>query len=189
MEFTLAGLRSAGFRGFVPFTDLGRYRSKLSSPGVYAVLRPESSTLLLSDISTGFWHRDRNPAYPLVKLVQRWELATPVLYFGKAGGIDGGITLWERLDLYRRYGAGENAAHRGGRAIWQVEDASNQLLVGWSTTPGHDPECVEERLLEHFNATFKLLPMANQRRGKKCEHQPKCRWNGGRGSVAQPGKS
>ncbi|SCC13911.1 hypothetical protein GA0061083_2874 [Pseudarthrobacter enclensis] len=179
MEFTLAELRAAGFRGFVPFSALERHRSELSSPGVYVVIRPEPSALVLRDSSTGFWYRGKNPAYPLTKLRHKWELPTPMLYIGKAGAINGGTTLWERLDLYRRYGAGENTTHRGGRAIWQIEDAANQLLVGWSKTPGLNPECVEERLLELFDVTFDMLPMANQRRGTKCKHQPRCDWNGG----------
>lgn len=178
MEFTLMDLRSAGFGGFVPFTALDAYSSELSSPGVYCVLRPEASEVLLTDTSTAFWHQRKNPAYPTMKLQRRWELPTPVLYIGKAGGIAGGTSLWERLHLYRRYGAGENAAHRGGRAIWQVQDAAYQLLVGWTTTSGLDPECVEEQLLELFENRFGLLPLANQRRGKKCKHQPQCRWAG-----------
>ena len=178
MEFTLVELRAAGFRGFVPFTALDAYRSDLCSSGVYCVLRPEASKVLLTETSTAFWYQGKNPAYPTMKLQRRWELPTPVLYFGKAGGIDGGTSLWERLDLYRRYGAGENVAHRGGRALWQVQDAGKQLLVGWATTPGLDPECVEEHLLELFENTFGTLPMANQRRGKKCKHHPQCRWTG-----------
>lgn len=178
MEFTLVGLQSVGFEGFVPFTALDTYRSELSSPGVYAVLRPEGSALALSEISTAFWYQDKNPAYPLVKLQGRWDLPTPVLYIGKAGGIDGGTSLFERLHLFRRYGAGENATHRGGRALWQIEDAANQLLVGWTATPRLDPECVEEQLLELFRGKFKMLPLANQQRGKKCKHQTRCRWSG-----------
>lgn len=113
-----------------------------------------------------------------MKLQRRWDLRTPVLYIGKAGGIEGGTSLWERLQLYRRYGAGENATHRGGRAIWQVKDATNQLLVRWTATSRLDPECVEEQLLECFRNNFGMLPLANQRCGKKCKHRPLCRWAG-----------
>lgn len=176
MNFTLTELRSAGFGGFVPFTALDAYRSELAVPGVYAVLRPEDSGVLLTDTSTAFWYRGKNPAYPLTKLQRRWELSTSVLYIGKAGGFEGGTSLWERLQLYRRYGEGENVAHRGGRAIWQVKDAVNQLLVCWTATPMLDPECVEEQLLERFRGDFMMLPMTNQKRGKKCSHRPPCRW-------------
>lgn len=175
-EFSHDGLRSAGFHGFIPFSSLDIGRTDLAVSGVYAVLRPEESSAHISETSTAFWHRGRNPAYPLSKLQRRWDLATSVLYIGKAGGMDGGTTLGERLDLYRRYGKGENATHRGGRGIWQVEDAANQLLICWTATPGLDPECVEDHLLTQFERQYHVLPLANQRRGKKCKHQPLCRW-------------
>ena len=114
--------------------------------------------------------------YPLKRLQKKWDLQTPVLYIGKAGGIHGGTSLWERLHLYRRYGAGENATHRGGRAIWQVQDAVNQLLLCWADTPSLDPGCVEEQLLRFFEATYGMLPLANQAHGKKCQHRPLCSW-------------
>lgn len=178
MEFTSTGMQSSGFVGFVPFIALDTCRYELSSPGVYAVLRPGDSEVLLTETSTAFWYQGKNPAYKLMKLQTRWDLPTPVLYFGKAGGMEGGTSLWERLQLYRRYGAGENVTHRGGRAIWQIQDAANQLLVCWTETPGLGPECVEEQLLDLFRSDFGVLPLANQRRGEKCQHEPLCRWPG-----------
>lgn len=177
MEFTQGGLKAAGFGGFVSFGALDGHHAELSSPGVYAVLRPEGSDLLLTETSTGFWYQGRNPAYRLAKLQKRWDLPTPVLYIGKAGDIEGGgTTLWQRLQLFRRYGAGENVAHRGGRAIWQVQGAASQLSVCWMAAPGLDPECVEGQLLELFKNEFRALPLANQKGGKKCRHKPVCRW-------------
>lgn len=177
MEFTQGGLKAAGFGGFVSFGALDAHRAELSSPGVYAVLRPEGSQLLLTEASTGFWYQGRNPAYRLAKLQKKWDLRTPVLYIGKAGDMDGGgITLWQRLQLFRRYGAGENVAHRGGRAIWQIQGAASQLRVCWMATSGLDPECVEDQLLELFKDEFRVLPLANQKSGKKCKHTLVCRW-------------
>lgn len=161
MEFTVAGLQAAGFSGFVAFGALDVHDLELSSPGVYAVLRPEGSEVL-TETSTGFWYQGRNPAYRLAKLQKRWDLPTPVLYIGKAGDIEGeGTSLWQRLQLFRRYGAGENVSHRGGRAIWQIQDAVNQLRVCWTATPRLDPECVEDQLLELFKKEFRALPLAN----------------------------
>ena len=185
MEFTQGGMKAAGFDGFVSFGALNAHHAELSLPGVYAVLRPEGSNLLLSEANTGFWYQGRNPAYRLAKLQKRWDLPTPVLYIGKAGDIEGGGTsLWQRLQLFRRYGAGENVAHRGGRAIWQVQGAASQLRVCWMATPGLDPECVEEQLLELFNKEFRALPLANQKAGKKCKHKPRCLWVGQRRKIA-----
>lgn len=179
LEFTQGGLQAAGFDGFVSFGALDTHYDELSSPGVYAVLRPEASELMLTETNTGFWYQARNPAYRLSKLQKRWDLPTPVLYIGKAGDIEGGgTTLWQRLQLFRRYGAGENVAHRGGRAIWQVQGAASQLRVCWMTTPGLDPECVEDQLLELFKKEFRALPLANQKSGKKCKHKPVCRLGG-----------
>ncbi|WP_142059521.1 hypothetical protein [Pseudarthrobacter sp. B4EP4b] len=177
MEFTVEGLSSSGFRGFVPFTSLDEHRSELSSPGIYAVLRPDSK-MHFTISSTGFWHDDKDPAYPLAKLQRKWELSTPVLYIGKAGGLATGTSLWQRLDLFRRYGSGEDTSHRGGRAIWQVPGAANRLVVCWTDTPGVYPECTEEQLLRLFKGKFLMLPFANQKSGTKCQHQPACRWKG-----------
>ena len=177
MDFTVEGLTSSGFRGFVPFTSLDEHRHELSSPGIYVVLRPDPE-LLFTVSSTGFRHKGKDPAYPLAKLERKWELSTPVLYVGKAGELEKGTNLWQRLDLYKRYGLGEDVSYRGGRAIWQVQDAASRLLVCWTDTPGAYPECVEDQLLRLFKVKFGTLPFANQRSGTKCKHQPVCRWKG-----------
>lgn len=133
MEFTQSGLKAAGFGGFVSFGALDGHHAELSSPGVYAVLRPEGSDLLLTETSTGFWYQGRNPAYRLAKLQKRWDLPTPVLYIGKAGDIEGGgTTLWQRLQLFRRYGAGENVAHREAARFGRfTAPQANSAFVGW----------------------------------------------------------
>ncbi len=178
MEFTAEGLAGTGFGGFVPFVALEESMPGLLTQGVYAVLRPPQEGVRLNKASSGFWHQGKDPAYSLANLQPRWELPTPVLYLGKAGGISGGTTLWGRLSLYRRYGAGEDVTHRGGRAIWQVEEAVTRLVVCWAPTPGFDPECVESGLLQLFKTEYGALPMANQRQGRKCPHDPPCSWPG-----------
>lgn len=178
MEFTEAALRAAGFRGFVPFSALGSHSdAEMEKPGVYAVLRPAGIPMALNNASTGFWYKDKNPAYPLARLQSRWELPTPVLYFGKAGYEYRGPSLRTRLGQYRDYGAGKNVGHRGGRAIWQLQGAAELLLVCWIATPGLHPECVERQLLRQFKSDFDLLPMANQQVGEQdCDNTPKCHW-------------
>ncbi|MGO4382637.1 hypothetical protein [Specibacter sp. RAF43] len=182
MEFTEAGLDDAKFTGFVPFAELDTCQDPaLDRPGVYMVLRPSSTELTLSEMSTGFWHKDKDPAYALTKLRSQWNLLTPVLYIGKAGGLAGGTTIRQRLNLYQQYGAGRDVSHRGGKAVWQIEDAAKLLLVCWTDTPGLDPECVESQLLKDFKgadgAGFGAYPLANRKGGrKKCPHAPQCHW-------------
>ena len=183
MQFTIDGLQTAGFTGFVPFNDLDMCQSpQLDEPGVYMVLRPAGVKLTLSEVSTGFWYQGEDPAYTLADLESQCNLPTPVLYIGKAGGVAGGTTVRERLNLYRQYGKGENTSHRGGKAIWQIEDAARILLLCWLETPGLAPECVESQYLEDFKGTglkgFGSYPMANRQGGrKKCPHTPPCETN------------
>src|SRR5690606_10645565 len=88
--------------------------------------------------------------YAPVELQAKWVNCSesPVIYIGKAGGLDsGGATLRSRLSLYMRL----NEFHSGGRAIWQLSDAAD-LLVCWKPTPGSDPRAVEKQMLSAFVA-------------------------------------
>lgn len=178
LEFTEAGLRAANFNGFVSFTALKRHRDEdLKLPGVYVVLREWPTNAQLMEFEPMFKYKDGSPMRPLAELQSAWDLATPVLYIGKAGDLNRGVGLKKRLSQFRRYGGGTADNHAGGRAIWQVPNALEDLRICWIATPGLHPECVERQLLAQFKNDFGSLPMANQQGwDQNCKNTPHCWW-------------
>lgn len=97
-------------------------------------------------------------------LQDAWISKAVVLYFGKAQCKQG---IFERLNKYRRFGDGKSSGHRGGRAIWQLEDAQD-LKVCWVVTQDRDPQVEESRLIDAFKERHGgLRPFANRIDGKK----------------------
>jgi hypothetical protein len=136
-------------------------------PGVYAVVRPTTTTpdFLLKSQAGHF--KGRDPTVPVETLEKAWVPDANVLYVGKAtSGKDGRRGLGKRLDEYRRYGAGAPIGHQGGRYIWQLADA-DQLLVAWWPTPAEDPGDVEARLIRDFREAYGKRPFANRNVGRR----------------------
>lgn len=124
-------------------------------PGVYWVLAPEGMTI-------SFTEKLRNkyaPLYPVKKLLNKYEKCTEseVLYIGKAEGAGG---LRQRLKQYMKYGHGESRIHKGGRAIWQIED-SELLLLAYE--PCDHAENREKQLLQEYKQRNGTYPLANWR--------------------------
>lgn len=86
-----------------------------------------------------------------------------VVYIGKANaGRTGRRGLRQRLDEYRRYGAGEHVGHSGGRRIWQLADHAD-LVVAWRETPDAEAAPTESAMLVVFESEHGCLPYANAR--------------------------
>lgn len=79
-----------------------------------------------------------------------------VLYIGKAGGVN--HSLDKRIRQLVKYGAGEVKNHRGGRAIWQIQN-SRDLLLGYLEC--EQPEIYEKKLLIEYKEKYGVLPVAN----------------------------
>ncbi len=159
--FTEAGLRTQGFKGFVPVSALRQsgLDGVPSAPGVYAVLRSLDAAPAFRSTNAGGWFKGKDPSVPVSILEEKWVAGAHLLYVGKAtAGRRGGSGLRKRLALLLNYGAGKPVAHQGGRYLWQVEGA-NDFLVAWLLI--EDPTAEENRLLSEFRDAYGAYPLAN----------------------------
>ena len=123
-------------------------------PGVYWVLAPEGMSIRF---------RERTfpgvRPYPAQLLRAKYEICArkDILYIGKAEGRGG---LRQRLKQYMDYGQGRGSVHRGGRAVWQIEDFG-LLLLAYETCP--DPGAQERQLLRDYRIQSGTYPLANWR--------------------------
>ena len=156
--WTRAALQMSGFSGWVTFPSLPS-SSVPDGSGVYVVVRPSPAPVTFLAVSLAGSHKGKNPTVVVPQLSVKWVPDTAVVYIGKA------TSLKDRLDDYRRQGAGNSAGHWGGRYIWQLSDW-RELVIGWKSTD-RDPEDVECELLDEFESTFGRLPFANLKRGRR----------------------
>lgn len=80
-----------------------------------------------------------------------------ILYIGKASGKRG---LRQRLRQYMMYGWNQASNHKGGRAIWQIENVE-KLLLTYEICEEADER--EHQLLKAFQSENGTLPLANWR--------------------------
>ena len=124
--------------------------------GVYQILVP-------SGMSIRFTEQQYNhfaPLYTAEKLADKYAQCTDkeILYIGKAAGRNG---LRQRLRQYMKYGWGNGKNHRGGRAIWQVEDAG-MLLLTYETCDNASEK--ERQMIEAYKEKNNCFPVANWRK-------------------------
>jgi hypothetical protein len=154
----VAGLRDAGFAGFVPLMDIGS-SALPAGRGVFLVIRESTEEPVFLDSSpAGIW-QGRDPSVPPSALKSRWIPEARVLYIAKSGG----SSIASRLRLLVRFGEGEAVPHYGGRLVWQIAGAG-ELLVAWKQTIDTDPDTMKHELISDFEAHFGTTPFANLRR-------------------------
>lgn len=134
---------------------------KLAKPGVYLVFRLEEGIPAFLPRRLGGHYEDQWPSYETEELRGWWIHGPTVLYIGKTGGPGMKATLRKRIRAYMGFGRGRTNNHRGGRAIWQITEAKD-LLVLWATADNETPRDVERRLLKEFENTYGRLPFANR---------------------------
>jgi hypothetical protein len=135
--------------GFVGWRTWGQLRASDFSAipqesAAYVVYRPSGAKPRFLDTNPGFHWKKRDPTLAHDVLTGKWVVDSSVVYIGKANDAR------ERLKKYARFGAGENAAHWGGRCIWQLAD-SGELLVAWHAISWEESAReYEVRLLAQF---------------------------------------
>jgi len=167
VNFTKKELKLKGFRGFKRIYELKDENWKNPSinipdtKGVYIVFRDSFD-------KTKFTRKKKNWHFKKKKLNSLWVDGARVLYVGKAGGNTRNgkkleATLHSRLKKYIRFGEGKSKRHKGGRAIWQLDDA-DELLIAWWELRRKNPQAVEKDLIQKFEDKYEKIPFANLRR-------------------------
>lgn len=139
--------------------------------GLYFVYKPDDFTINISAESDAICEYKKNGEtinliYPIKKLSNKldkiYEIEDldqrKILYIGKAERDDG---LRGRVYEFVRYAYGLCNNHRGGRALWQIEN-NKALLFDYMIC--HNPEQVEKNLLCDFKEKYKTYPFANWRK-------------------------
>lgn len=151
-----------GFEGFIP---LDQVRSSLlqvpAEFGIYIVVWPSGSAAKFRKRSKAGWFKDEDPSYPVAVLGFRWVSDAGVIYVGKAGPT-ARRTLRRRISELIRFGSGERVAHRGGRALWQLEGIWD-ARIAWKVVRDN-PADAERTLIGQFEQKFGRMPFANFRR-------------------------
>ncbi len=161
MEWTRSVLASAGFAGFVRFSELPVVQVP-HGPGVYVIVRQDDRAPQFLPFSPAGRFKGKDPSVSRARLEAEWVDGARIVYIGKAaGGVSGRRGLRKRLDEFRRFGAGEPIGHWGGRLIWQLGE-SESLLVCWKLTAG-DPGSTETSMIADFAAVYGCRPFANLR--------------------------
>ena len=154
-------LEKDGFQGFVTINELRNNINIVPTyGGVYVVLRIKESKPVFLDKGTGGFFKKKDPNVSISKLEAKWIDDTHIVYIGKAKG-SATRSLKIRLKEYMRFGQGESVAHRGGRYIWQLEDADD-LIVCWKRIDS-DAEQAEKQMILAFKEKYGKYPFANLR--------------------------
>lgn len=159
---SIDNLRRNGFSGFVSVAALRQDLTQIPDiRGVYMVVRKIGSRPQFRATGSGGHYKGTDPNVPIEKLRMNWVDETCVLYIGKAGDEYSQATLRSRLRQYLQFGAGKPRGHKGGRYIWQLEDAED-LLFCWKPLPSGNPPKEETALLAAFKCQYEgRLPFAN----------------------------
>lgn len=150
------------FVGFIPLREVKvRIDDIPACHGVYAVIRSSRAPPRMAEKSGAGWFKGQDPSYPLPLLQGKWVADADVIYIGKAGPT-ARRTLRRRIKELIEFGSGKEVAHRGGRAIWQLEDIWD-AKIAWRIA-ARDPRRAEIELLRRFEERSGRLPFGNFKR-------------------------
>lgn len=149
----------SGFEGFVPLRGVLSSLSQIpSESGVYIVVRPSRLLPKFRRQSAAGRFKGLDPTYPVELLRNKWVPGAKIIYVGKAGP-KAKRTLRRRIGELVRFGSGEPVAHRGGRALWQLEGIWD-AQIAWKIIR-RDPRDAERQMIAKFKLRYGRLPYAN----------------------------
>ena len=149
----ITDLQAEGFVGFVTIADLGSTLDAVpDAPGVYQVIYERQTEPQFLTVGTGGHFKGQDPNVAIAELRAKWILGSAVVYIGKA------TSLRRRIRELLRFGAGRRVAHRGGRYLWQIKEASS-LKICWM--PCAQPRTVEKEMIQRFVDRYGKRPFAN----------------------------
>jgi len=123
--------------------------------GVYIVVRESDNNPLFNESNQHYIKKGKkiNLSYSKTHLKEIWDKLNNhnIIYIGKANGKGG---LRKRIRDYIRFGKKaqekiekNSVCHRGGRAIWQLEDY-RELKIYWKES--NNPRTEEKELIANF---------------------------------------
>lgn len=126
--------------------------------GVYVVVKPKDMDLVFINNTTALnEYNGKNMLYSADILKAKYEKTDKIiLYIGKAGGANN--RLKQRIRQLVKYGYKEGSNHRGGRAMWQIEN-NKKLIVGYFVCD--KPEKEKQELLLDYKIRYGEFPVAN----------------------------
>ncbi len=146
---SVEGLRILSFRGFSTVRGLrsGNMDAVPTGPGVYVFMRDGMSAPRFMVKGSGGWYKGKDPNVPVDELLANWVDGAGIVYIGKTDG-----SLRGRIRAMIRFGEGQAVSHRGGRHVWQLEDAA-ELLVCWKEVGKEKPRTVEKEMIKAFRSS------------------------------------
>ena len=156
-DFAKRTLALPGYSGWTTFDSLrpGGGAKSVREGGTYVVLRTTDNAPRFLKINPAGHFKGMDQTVPISHLEANWVVGARVVYIGKADDLD------ERLRCMAAFGAGKRVAHRGGRLIWQLEEASD-LLVAWRLVRrGFSPKTDEDDMIARFREAYGKPPFAN----------------------------
>lgn len=149
----------------------GSLISLSNAGGIYKVYLPRDFELLINSTTDAIsTYQGRSQLYPAQRLQQKYAKICSIssidgedrrlLYVGKAEHSKG-RGLRKRVTEFVQYGYGACSNHRGGRAIWQLQN-NKELLI--ELLECQNPASQETQELERYKAKYGAYPFANWRK-------------------------
>lgn len=89
-----------------------------------------------------------------------WVRNCKTIYIGKAGGLNGNVTLKSRLAHYLKFRQGKNIGYYVGRLIWQLKNHLD-LTFCWLPITDIKPRELEKKILADFIQQYGQRQFAN----------------------------